>query len=210
MYSQSNPNFDRLYSLAERQQGYFTALQARQQGYSRQLHSYYVGQGHWIRVDRGIFRLKYFPVPIWQEHLYVVFLWTLNREGKPEGVYSHGTALYLHKLGTFVPPALDLTVPKHFRRHTSPGSLQLHKRTIDISEYEMLRGLPVTTPLRTIIDLLDTREIDYDYTLESLKTALDQFMILPRQIRQAKITPEQRKRLMTALGRVGYTLIDEI
>ncbi|HEY9868733.1 MAG TPA: type IV toxin-antitoxin system AbiEi family antitoxin domain-containing protein [Candidatus Obscuribacterales bacterium] len=205
------PGFDELYSLAQSQQGFFSASQARRLGYSRQLQAYHVKEGHWLRKGRGIFRLKYFPRLTHQEDFVVVYLWALNRDGEPEGVLSHGTALYLHNLSTYVPPVTDLTVPKHFRRHSDPpGRMVLHKRTLARSDWERVHGLPVTTPLKTIIDLLDTRLIDYDYVLDGLKTALDRFLITPKHMKEAGLSREQKERLVTALARVNYAMSDEI
>jgi len=212
MYSTKKPDFDKLYELAERQQGFFTARQARDLGYSRQLHSYYCSTGEWIRKDRGIFRLKYFPVfPPFPESFYVLSLWALNREGQPEGVFGYGTALYLHGLSTYVPPMIDMIVPKHFKRNSEPaGRTWFYKRTMDSSHTQILKGLLVTTPFWTIIDLLDTRCIDYDYILDGLKGALDRLIIMRKQIKEAKLEQGQRDRLVAALEQIRCEWIDEI
>jgi len=211
MSTQITPIFDKLYALAEGQQGYFAASQAKQLGYSRQLQSYYVSTGEWVRKARGIFRLKYFPPAPLPDGFYVTYLWALDRNGQPEGVFGYGTALYLHKLSTYVPPVLDLVVPKHFRRHSEPpGQTELRKHKIDKSDYQIISGLPITKPLRTIIDLLDSKSIDYDYVLDGLKTALEQFSITLKQMRQANLTVAQSDRLKLALERIGYDRRDEI
>jgi|AGTN01.3.fsa_nt_gi hypothetical protein len=212
MYSQTKPSFDKLYALAERQQGFFTARQAQNAGYSRQLHSYYTSTGEWIRKDRGIFRLKYFPVfPPFPESFYILYLWALNREGEPEGVFGYGTALYLHGLSTYVPPVIDMIVPKHFKRNSQPkGTTWFYKRTMDSSRTQELKGIRLTTPFWTIIDLLDTRRIDYDYILEALKDALAGMIIRPKQLKEADLNEAQRERLVAALERIGYEQVNEI
>lgn len=205
------PVFDKLYELAERQQGFFGASQARDLGYSRQLQAYHVSTGEWRRKGRGIFRLKHFPPPSFAEGFYTTYLWTLNRDGEPEGVFSHGTALYMHSLSTYVPPVLDVTVPKHFRRHSKPpGKIALHKENIDQAQLQIVSGLRVTNPLKTIVDLLESRSIDYDYILDGLRTALERFTITLKQMQQANLSPKERSELLAALERVGYERRNEI
>ena len=46
--------FERLYTIAEGQGGYFTPKQAAAAGFSRKNHSYHVQMGNWIRERRGI------------------------------------------------------------------------------------------------------------------------------------------------------------
>ena len=60
-----------LYEIAETQNGYFTAAQARSAGYSHPLLSYHTRQGTFQRVARGIYRLTFFP-PAPHEDLFVV------------------------------------------------------------------------------------------------------------------------------------------
>ncbi len=211
MHSPRALKFERLYEVAERQQGFFAALQARELGYSRQLQSYHVSAGDWIKKGRGIFRLKYFPPAPWSDGFYMTYLWALNRDGQSEGVFGYGTALYLHNLSTYVPPVFDLIVPKHFRRHSEPpGTIQLYKQNMDRDQIQMIAGLPVTRALKTVIDLLDAKAIDYDYVLDALRTAIERFAITDKQMRSAKLTAAQKERLMAALKRINHELVDEI
>ncbi|MDZ4834218.1 MAG: hypothetical protein SGJ27_10615 [Candidatus Melainabacteria bacterium] len=211
MYSVRAQRFDRLYELAESQQGFFSASQARELGYSRQLQAYHVGAGDWLKRGRGILRLKHFPPANKPDGFYMTYLWALNREGEPEGVFGFGSALYIHELSTYVPPGFDLVVPKHFRRHSKPpATIFLHKKMLDAQDVQRIAGLPVTRPLKTIIDLLDTKVIDHDYVLDALKSAIDRLMITKRQLRQAQLTSAQRARLKDALARINYKSIDEI
>lgn len=212
MHSQTKPSFDKLYALAERQQGFFTAKQARELGYSRQLHSYYTSTGEWLRKERGIFRLKHFPIlSTYPEGFHVLHLWALNRDGEPEGVFGYGTAFYLYGLSTYVPPVIDMIVPKHFKRNSVPKTrIRYERRTLDMTRVQELNGMQVTTPFWTVIDLLDTRRIDYDYILDGLKTALGRMMIRRKHIKEAKLDSGQRERLVAALEKVGYEWIDEI
>ena len=210
MHTVDSPNFDQLYRLVERQKGFFTAVQAKELGYSQQLQSYYVTKGQWLRKARGIFRLRHFPAPFLQDDLYSTYLWTCNRKGIPEGVFSHGTALYLHEVSTYVPPVFDLSVPKGFRRYSKPpyGKVTLFHRDLDDADCEFIQGLKVTKLLKTIVDQLESGHIDRDYVLDALQTGLARFLITHSQMKAIK--PSQRALLVEALERIGYERIDEI
>ncbi|HEY9789683.1 MAG TPA: hypothetical protein V6D22_04745 [Candidatus Obscuribacterales bacterium] len=207
----SSPNFERLYQLAEAQHGFFASSQAKLLGYSQQLQSYYASRGDWLRRARGIFRLKHYPAPLLQDDLYVTYLWTCNREAKPEGVYSHGTALYLHELTTYVPPLFDISVPKHFRRHSDPPfRVQLYKRNLEEKHCDTIRGLRVTKPLRTIIDLAQSRTIDREYIEDALKAAMSKMMITHSQIKNASLAPAERRAFVQLLEAIHYEKVSEI
>jgi hypothetical protein len=208
---QRQPNDDALYNLVERQYGYFTAAQAKGCGFSQQLQSYHTTAGHWLRRGRGIFRLKHFPAPIAQEDLYVTYLWTSNRKGQPEGVFTHGTAFYLHQVSTYVPPVLDITVPPTFRRYsTPPRRICLYKRILKDSDCEMMQGLKVTRLLQTILDLLEDKVIDGDYVLDGLRRGLETLKIIHPQLKSKDLTAAQHELLLEALEKIGYARIDEI
>ncbi len=207
------PDFEALYEIALKQEGYFTAQQAKACGYSRQLHGYYASTGEWIRKVRGIFRLKYFPPRLaHHEGLYIAQLWTQNRNLENEGVFGYGTALYLHNLGTYMPAKrYDMIVPKDFRRNSEhPVSMRLFKRSLEPYTIEVSHGLKVTTPFWTIIDLLDTEMIDRDYILKALQQSCDAMDIRVSIIQKAKLSKEQKEKLVTALKEIKFRSLDEI
>ena len=108
---------DRLFEVAESQRGYFTAGQAAACGYPTSSHIYHRKVGTWQREYRGIYRLSRFPVS--DEGQYVLWsLWLRNRQGVPQGVYSHQTALALFDLSDLMPRRLHMTVPPGFRRNS--------------------------------------------------------------------------------------------
>jgi predicted nucleotidyltransferase len=137
---------DRLFQVAESQQGYFTSADAKRLGYDYPHQHFHVKQGNWIRVDHGIFRLKKFPAA---EHEDLMRWWLWSRK---KGVISHETAASLYELGDLLPSKIHLIVPLNFRKKPA-RSLVLHKADLSESEIERRDGLPVTKPLRTIIDL---------------------------------------------------------
>jgi predicted transcriptional regulator of viral defense system len=162
----------RLYEIAQSQQGFFTTKQALRAGFAEKVHSYHVHAGNWIREHRGIYRLADFPTPE-RPDLMLWYLWSQNREEAPEGTYSHSTALSLHELSDLMPTKLHMTVPKSFRRNsTIPDVLVLHRANLDRVDVEEMHGVRVTRPLRTIVDLLRTGNVDRG----QLKLAVDEAM----------------------------------
>ncbi len=102
-----------LYKIAAGQQGYFTAGQAVKAGYKDSTHPYHVRSGNWIREWRGIYRLARYPVS--ENGQYVLWsLWSRNRMGVPQGVYSHQTSLSLYDLSDIMPAKLHMSVPPTF------------------------------------------------------------------------------------------------
>jgi predicted transcriptional regulator of viral defense system len=149
-----NQSVEKLYEIAQAQQGYFTARQARTCGYPTSNQVYHVKTGSWVRMHRGIYRLAKFP--ILDDGQFVLWsLWSANRQGQPQGVFSHQTALTLFDLSDGMPQKIHLTVPPKFRRFAStPQILTLHYGTFIPSEIEIRQGYQVTRPLKSISDLL--------------------------------------------------------
>jgi len=144
---------DALFAVAEGQQGYFTSKQATNAGYQLGSQAHHVKSGNWARVERGIYRLTRFPQSP-EEQLVIYALWSRNREGRPEGVYSHQTALSIHELSDVNPAKLHMTVPVAFRRTAkTPNVLVLHRSNLNPKDIELRQGFAVTRPLRTIADL---------------------------------------------------------
>jgi predicted nucleotidyltransferase len=135
-----------LFQVAESQQGYFTSSDAKRLGYDYPHQSFHVKRGNWVRVDHGVYRLKKFPAAP-HEELMRWWLWS-----RKKAVLSHETAAALYELGDLPPSKIHLTVPPDFRKRPSK-SLILHKAKLHESEIEKRDGLPVTKPLRTILDL---------------------------------------------------------
>src|SRR5215471_3753870 len=97
----------RLFEFAEQQQGFFTTKQAKAAGYAENTHPYHVHVGNWIREHRGIYRLANFPQND-RPDLMLWWLWSKNRDGVSQGVYSHETALSLHDLTDLMPSKLHM------------------------------------------------------------------------------------------------------
>ena len=151
---------DTLFDVASSQQGYFTSAQATEAGYEDSNHVYHVKHGNWLREVRGVYRLAKFPHS--PDGQYVIWsLWSRDRQGNVQGVYSHETALSIYDVSDVMPAKLHMTVPNKFRRGTKiPEILVLHKADLTQDDIAQKQGHRVTTPARTLQDIIeeDTQE----------------------------------------------------
>ena len=172
-----NRQAEKLYDLAQAQQGYFTARQASACGYPTSNQVYHVKTGSWIREHRGIYRLTQFPRS--DEGQFVLWsLWSCNRQGQPQGIFSHQTALALFDLSDAMPQKIHLTVPRSFRRNASlPPVLVLHYGVVTSAETEMRQGYHITRPLKTIVDLLQGAGAPMNHIRQALTQGLARGLI---------------------------------
>lgn len=191
----------RLFEISSAQQGYFTAQQAILAGYSINNHTYHVKQGHWIREYRGIYHLVNFPsMPDGQ---YVLWsLWSCNRNGEFQGVYSFDTALSIYDASDVMPVKLHMTVPKKFRRNSEmPPVLVLHPEDLNEKDYQTMRGFRVTTPLKTLLDIVAAGQIEdhliqqavSDFMHRGLLARKDVLAIIEKTPKAAKFFIEKNK-----------------
>lgn len=185
---------DQLYDVAESQSGYFTARQALAAGYSDRMQTYHVQTGDWVREWRGICRLRHYPNPR-PDDLMVWYLWSCNREGLPQGVYSHDTALELLELSTWTGSRIHMTVPKNFRRSKIPPALQLHYGDLRPFETTLIRQVPVTKPIRTILDLSLEKKIQHHHLIESVLDARKHGLIAPSDLNADWLTDAEKRTL---------------
>ena len=173
---------DALFAVAEGQQGYFTSKQAAEAGYQLGSQAHHVKSGNWTRVERGIYRLTRFPQSS-EEQLVIYALWSRNRAGEPEGVYSHQTALSIHELSDLNPAKLHMTVPAAFRRTAkTPNVLVLHRANLSQTDIEPRQGFAVTRPLRTIADLAAAESTSRDIVEQALIAGRRHGVITAREI----------------------------
>jgi predicted transcriptional regulator of viral defense system len=174
-----HPTWDRLYETAAPQGGYLTLGQAVAAGYSSPLVEYHVKSGRMERVARGIFRLVHFP-PTDNEDLVVFWLWSEQR-----GVFSHETALALHELSDALPAKIHMTLPDGWRRRRLrvPRGLLLHYGDVDKADLTWRGPVPLTAPLRTVVDV--TLEGDPALAEQATGQALARRMFSRTDLRQA-------------------------
>jgi predicted transcriptional regulator of viral defense system len=197
MKRDSQENARTLYQIASAQGGYFTAAQARQAGYAYSQQHFHVARGNWLKIDRGLYRLRDFP-PSEREDLIRWSLWSRDQKGAPQAVVSHDTALTVHDLSDVMPARVHLTVPPRFRKKAPPGCV-LHKATLAPKDVESQTGYWVTTPLRTLLDVADS-PLSSEHLNRAVRDALERGLVRRRTLEAAPCTPDARRRLDQALA----------
>ena len=186
MRSQAKTVSDALFETAEGQQGYFTAKQATDAGYQLGSQAHHVKSGNWVRVERGIYRLARFPQSS-EEQLVIYALWSRNRAGETEGVYSHQTALSIHELSDVNPTKLHMTVPTTFRRRAKlPKILVLHRASLNEKDVEQRQGFAVTRPLRAIADLVAVESVSHDIVEQALTEGQQRGLLSVREVAELR------------------------
>ncbi|MEJ2289392.1 MAG: hypothetical protein P8Y02_12280, partial [Deinococcales bacterium] len=121
------PDHDALLHTAHLQWGYVTAQQAAACGFSRQLCHHYCRKGSWVHVARSLFRVHAVPARP-DEDLARVSLLAHDKRGRPAGVLSHHTALYLHGMLTQRPDRIHMSLDPMSRAFEPEGVVVFHRR----------------------------------------------------------------------------------
>jgi very-short-patch-repair endonuclease len=130
--------------------GLFTRRQALADGYEAQDVEDRLRCGEWVRLQRGV----YLDGGVEVTPLHRAAAALLVAGDLPGAVASHQTAARVHDLGPVRPTRLDhLTMPPS-RRPPRPGPLVVHHDILGPDDTTLVAGLPITTPLRTVLDLL--------------------------------------------------------
>ena len=183
-----------LFEIAGGQAGCFTARQARDVGYDYRLQHYHRERGHWIPVGHGLFRLNRYPEGE-NEDLVRLSLWSRNREGEPQAVASHETALRLHDLSDLMPEKVHLSVPKGFRKRPPRGVI-LQKADLADGDVEARDGFAVTTPLRTILDIARSRETSPEHLESAVRETVTRGLVRLKLLREelSRLEDDERRR----------------
>jgi predicted transcriptional regulator of viral defense system len=178
--------YKKLYQIAVEQDGFFTTKQTINTGYDTNSHPYHIKTGNWIREHRSIYRLANYPVGE-RPDLMLWYLWSRNRNEKPQGVYSHETSLAIHDLTDINPGKLHMTVPKNFRRNSRiPDVLVLHYGNISPQETEDVYGVKITNPMRTIIDIINEGNLSEDLLIQAIEEAIKRGVVTKRVLNKAR------------------------
>jgi predicted transcriptional regulator of viral defense system len=113
-----------LFAIASEQQGYFTAKQAMACGFDGDLLAHHTGRGRFLRVHRGVYRLRDYPSSPREE---VAAAWLAA--GKDAAVISHESALDLLDLSDITPGAIHITVPRSKRYVSKLPGVRVHTTT---------------------------------------------------------------------------------
>jgi predicted transcriptional regulator of viral defense system len=161
-------------ALAARQHGVVSRAQLRWLGFTRHEIANRASSGRLHRIHRGVYAVGHCAVSREGEMFATVLA------GGPGAVLSHESAAELWDMGATKQRKIDVTVCKHAER---PG-IRFHRAHLDPSEITERKGIPVTTPERTIIDLAATltptqleraiRQAEYEHltTLATLTSCL--------------------------------------
>ena len=181
-----------LIELSINQSGYFTACQALKLGYSYRAQSYYLETDYWIKEDRSLYRFNFLPYQK-NDDLIKACFWSRNKNDIPQAVISHESAAMVHDLGEIIPKKIHLTVPKSFRKEP-PTKYQIYKENIANSEIESKEFFKVTTPIKTIVDLI--QKIDQEQLAKIIEDAYHKGLITQHAIEQANINDSLKRKLL--------------
>lgn len=146
------------------QAGYFTSAQALEVGYSYQAQKYHADRGNWVRVDRGLYRIPYWPSS--RDDSFIRWsLWSGSR-----AVVSHQSAAAVHELSDLDPARVHLTVGPGF--HRRDAAIVLHVADLTDSDVERRGTWSVTTPVRTLLDIADDDTTAQEHVEQAVVDAL--------------------------------------
>jgi very-short-patch-repair endonuclease len=139
-----------LAKVAARQAGVFSRRQALTFGYSDNQISRATRSGAWIVSSPGVYRLAGAPTTLSARG------WLVVLSAGDGALLSHRVAGWLHQIDA-VPGyrKLDVSVPAHRRPRDVQGAI-VHRAALSRADAAWSRGLPVTSALRTVVDLART------------------------------------------------------
>lgn len=166
--------------------GLATTALAERHGVSRAQLARLVKTGVLDRVAQGVYSLSGAVDP--HQHRRAAWL-TLApstlpeerlRDPIPTGVISHTSAAAMHGLGDLLDDAPEITVAT---RKQSRRGTKLHRRNLSTSDVMIVDSLPVTTPERTIADLLRAGH-DEGHVVDIVRSGAAQGLLDPKGLAQ--------------------------
>ena len=178
---------EKLFETATAQQGYFTYKQALKAGYLPSSTVFHVQAGNWVKGRvRGISPLAQFP-PQDRQDLVLWSLWSADRKGRIQGVYSHETALSIYELTDVMPAKFHMTVSRKFRKSGAiPPHIRLHRAELIAEEIREMQGYSVTTPAKTIADMLEAQTMHSSQITAAFKEAVKTGLITQQEARRIR------------------------
>lgn len=199
---------DALMEVASEQGGYVSSAQAGAVGLSRNDVARLVRSGDVHRVRRGVLRMRHADlrhddeIAAWLHFERGRLPW--DRRGRTEAVLSHDSAAALHGLGSIIPTHPTVTVSQKRRRATELPDVNVHGMALQDTDWSWLDvdglELPVTTPARTIVDLLLAGH-EPSYVRRAIAEATHDGRMTARDLHEAAARRRQRsQRLQTAIN----------
>jgi predicted transcriptional regulator of viral defense system len=102
------------------------------------------------------------------------------------GVISHESALELYDLSDVIPGVVHISLPRAKRGQRPRAGVRFHslERPSGVSEQRRLRGVPVTTPERSIVDSLEAGAQPEQIEM-AVHQALERSLTTRRRLREA-------------------------
>jgi len=188
MHDTTSPNHQNLFDIASEQHGYFTAKQARACGFNWDLLSHHTRTGRFLRIRRGLYRLRDYPSFPREE---VVVAWLAA--GKDSSVVSHDSALDLLDLSDVIPQAVHLTVPRSKRYLRRAPGVIFHTTTEKFSPGDLTfrEGIRETSAARTIVDAAEDGTAPEQIEMAVVQ-AIDRGLTTPTRLTEATMGHSSR------------------
>ena len=136
-----------LRAVAAQQSGLFTVAQAAEAGITPRTLEQWAFRGWIAPVRRSVYSFGGLPVSQWVPSVAAALA------AGDKAALSHRTAGVIHQFHQLaLPSAPELTVPRHGRRRLTGVTLH-YTGPVPPEERMMRRGIAVTTPVRTLVDL---------------------------------------------------------
>ncbi|MCB1006099.1 MAG: hypothetical protein KDB35_18100 [Acidimicrobiales bacterium] len=142
----SSPVDQAVEALAGRQCGTFSRIEALRLGATDSLTIRRLRSGRWIRLAPGVYGLPGVASSFHQR------LWVAVHAGGVDAAVSHESASSVRWLSRSLPEHIEVTVP-HGRHPVVAGAVVHQSRVLTPADVGRVKGLPVTTVPRTLVDL---------------------------------------------------------
>jgi hypothetical protein len=137
--------------LSESQHGVFSRTQARAAGMHPRAVDRRITTNEWEAVDHAVYRVAGTPAS-WRQRIMAACL-------AGPAMASHRSAAALWRFVDCAEDIVEVTALRHRRRHS--GDVVWHEsRHLDSADVTELEGIPVTRPLRTLLDLGVVLDVD--------------------------------------------------
>jgi hypothetical protein len=152
-------SFYHLASAAARQHGMITSGQARALGVDDPAVRHLSDAHLLVELDWDVYQVagsttgpRYaYPYAAWLALSPELFAWQRPASPPDDAVLSHESACQLHGLGSLADTAMVFTAPRESR---APRAVRVHLASLRPEDVTVREGVPVTTPHRTILDLV--------------------------------------------------------
>lgn len=202
---QRSDALDALLEVASEQGGFVSSARAVAVGLSRHDVARLVRSGDLHRVRRGVLRLRHADrrhedeIAAWLHFERGRLPW--DRRGHSEAVLSHDSAAALHGLGSIIPTLPTVTVSPKRRRATDLADINVHGLPLHDLDWSRLNvdglELPVTTPARTIVDLVLAGH-EPSYVRRAIAEATNDGRVTARDLHEAAARRRQRSQRLEA------------